>query len=673
MNIKTLAVVSLLFLLPQFTVHSQSVLQMRLNDSTYQIWDKYIKKYAPSDSAFNVVARLASEHYVRGRTAVSAYVYELYEKYFPVYQSEIERRIEICRQKMLTETPQPDTKGIYHEFITKFAPSEDAFVAVQRLADEYIIKKDWDSAAYVYDYYRPYFPDSRYRFEKIIQLLKTQTPGVIATNLGPAINTKMDEWDPSPTPDGRFMFFSASSRPGGKGMTDVWYSKKVNGVWQAAANLGGGINSYNEETVDNVSADGTGLMLSGTFRGTFGKFDIFHAELDSAGWHDLEHYPKPINSEYTDESANITSDGKAILFASDRTGGTGPSVSFGNYYHGSEMGNMDIYIAFITDTGITTPINLGPTINTPFAERSAYLHPDGKTLYFSSNGHPGLGRLDVFKSERLSDTSWTEWSTPVNLGREINSANDDWGYKVNVAGDTAYFAAKDQPDGFGGWDIYSVTLPKFAKPKPVAIIRGIIKDNHNNPLTADIKWEDLVTGEQLGTLHSDPLEGYFFIVLPLGKKYGYFASKDGYYSISGNLDLSKDTVPISKHGDIILVSKKQFADSSAKIVIRNIFFKFDRADLQPESYPELNRLAKFLKQFPGKTVVIEGHTDSTGTHEYNKELSINRAKAVESYLENKGLIHNKFEIRGYGFDKPVAPNDSEENKALNRRVEIYLK
>ena len=275
--------------------------------------------------------------------------------------------------------------------------------------------------------------------------------------------------------------------------------------------------------------------------GTYGEFDIYLAEKDSLSWR-MTHLPYPINTKYHEESGNLTSDGKALLFTSDRPGGIGAYVPINQYfYHGSVMGNMDIYISFLTDSGWSKPINLGPTINTPYAERAAYLHPDGKTLYFSSNGHAGLGRLDVFKSVRLREDSWTEWSEPVNLGKEINTANDDWGYNIDIKGDSAFFAINDAPDGYGNWDIYSVTLPKNAKPEKIIIVRGKVTDSGGNPISCVIKWEDLETGEVIGRLRSDPRDGYYFITLNPGRNYGYFADKSGFYPLSKNINLKKTT------------------------------------------------------------------------------------------------------------------------------------
>lgn len=645
-----------------------------LNDSTYKLWDSYIHEYAPSDSAFLVVVQMASRHFNANRAAVAKYIYEGYRDLFVEMDSVFNSRIHLLEQIMLTQTPELDTRSIYHNFILKNAPSEDAFVAVQRLTDTYVSRKFWDSALFVYEYYRPYFPPSQRRFEKIIEILNAPMENLAIRNLGNMVNTRGNEWDPTPTPDGRYLYFTADSRPGGKGRSDIWVSEKVRGEWQLPTNLGGSINSFRDETIDNVTVDGTTLLLSGDFGGSFGEFDIYIAEKDSSEWKSLTHLPNPINTQYHEESGCLTADGKAMLFTSDRPGGIGPFVAINqNYYHGSTMGNMDIYVSLLNDDGNWgEPINLGPTINTPYAERSVFLHPDGKTLYFSSDGHPGLGRLDVFKSVRLSDSSWTEWSEPVNLGKEINSANDDWGYEVDISGTLAYFAGNNYVIGYGGWDIYSISLPDRVRPERVVTVRGKVTDLKGKPLSSIIKWEDLETGEIVGTLKSDPRDGYYFIALKPGRLYGYYAEKSGYYSTSNNIDLREEYEKSEINENISLASILELQQQNHTIKINNLFFDFNKSELKKESFPELNRLANFLSGNKQIKIVIEGHTDNIGTASHNYELSIARATSVSNFLTVSGIAPDRIKIAGYGANKPIAPNDTEENRALNRRVNIIF-
>ncbi len=655
--------------------NSQTLVKLRteITPETVKEYDEYIREFAPSDSAFRVLTHWANRHYHAKRASVSIYLLEVYKNLFPGLIKAINSDILRLEQIMISQTPEFSTLHLYHDFVKKNAPSDDAFFGLQRIADYYIKDKKWDSCITLFNHYSPVFPEKNEIINDIIEILSAPEQGLIIENLGPNINTRGSEWDPSPTPDGRYLYFSADYRKRGYGGADIWVSQKIEGIWQQAENLSKPINGNRDETIDNVTVDGTTLILSGNFHGSYGAYDIYLAEKDSADWMDLVHLPSPVNSEFHDESGAFSPDGNAIFFTSDRPDGIGPYIPMGQvYYGGTNMGNMDIYVSIASDDGWSEPVNLGSTINTPYAERAVYMHPDGKTLYFSSNGHGGLGRLDVFKTVRLSDTSWTEWSKPINLGKEINSINDDWGYVVDLEGKVAYFAKENADSGYGGWDIYSITLPDVAKPQPFAIITGNVTDVNGKALASNIVWEDLSTGEKVGHLKSDPRDGSYFIVLPLGKKYGYYAERRGFYPISKNIDLTDSTDKITVEEDITLVSVTDMQDKGFSIRVNNVFFDFDEDIIKSESIPELERLYSFLKKLHSYSIIISGHTDDTGNEKHNRDLSKRRAQSVANFLIDKGIEKDRINIKGFGSEKPKAPNDSEYNRALNRRVEIKL-
>ena len=199
------------------------------------------------------------------------------------------------------------------------------------------------------------------------------------------------------------------------------------------------------------------------------------------------------------------------------------------------------------------PINLGKTINTPFSERMPFLHPDGKTLYFSSTGLPGLGRMDIFKATRLRDDSWTEWSEPENLGKVVRGSTN-FGFCVSTDGSVAYVSLDNRKDGNGAGDIYKMTLNAASRPAALATISGIVHDENGAPLTASIKWDDLETAKNAREASSDPTTGGYFITLPLNKNYGYYAEKAGYYPVSSNVDLRGMTTSLNRTENIVLVS-----------------------------------------------------------------------------------------------------------------------
>jgi outer membrane protein OmpA-like peptidoglycan-associated protein len=666
----------IILFLTAISINAQEILKQKndLSEENAIKLTQYVRKYAPSDSALAVVHFIANFHNQRGSYAIAQYSYRFFKPLFPMYNGKFDEKMKEFEELMLYKGCYGDLDVQFRSFIIENAPDDNALLGVQKLAEKHIIKKNWDSAAIIFRAYSTLFPERKHFFDRTIAILEAEEEGLEITNVGLPINTGLSEWDPNPTPDGKYMFFSTNSRTGGFGDDDVWMAKNDDGVWLKPVNLGWNINTTKQETIDNVSADGNLLLLSGEFTETFGKFDIYMSKKEKNGWSTPYHFPAPINTKYQDEGGNLTADGQALLFSSDRPGGIGKFVEWGSkIYHGATHGNMDIYVCLKTKDGWSDPINLGATINTPYAERAPYLHPDGKTLYFSSNGHPGVGRLDVYKTTRLNEDSWTEWSEPVNLGKEINTYSDDWGYIVSLDGDYAYFAGKNRPGGKGGWDIYYVMLPLAGKPGEVVTIEGYLTDEKGNPIEATIRWEDLETGELAGEIKSSPTDGTYFLVLHYGKNYGYFVDKEGYFPASNNVDLRINTGGDSKREDIKLMSIADFLAGKGKARLNNIFFDFDKAQLQSQSRHELKRVLNILNQLQTGTILLEGHTDNLGNKQYNLDLSTQRTQSVIDFLQNNGL-RSKLKLlgKGMGHTKPVAKNDSKTGRALNRRVEISV-
>lgn len=574
----------------------------------------------------------------------------------------------------LTAAATPESVDEYDAFIKERAPAEDAFVAVQRMAEPAEWAKKWDRADSIYEKYRPLFPKMKDRFDKVEAVLNGKDEGLIVRNLGAGINSIMAEYSPVPTADGKHLYFVSDDRPQSPGGEDIFVSELHDSTWGKAQDIGGGVNTASHEFITSITADDNRIIFLGNYpEVSLGHGDLFFVDRTDTGWGAVQHFPAPVNSEYFECDGYLTSDGKALLFTSDRPKGIGDEHHKPELFHGDYWGNTDIYVSLRgADASWGTPINLGPTINTPFAERSPFLHPDGKTLYFSSAGHAGIGRLDVYKCTRLKEDSWTEWSEPVNVGKEINTPGDDWGYRIATSGDVGYFSTAGRPEGFGDDDIYSVTLPKKARPLAVATIHGVVTDPAGHPLDAEIKWDNLELRKNAGTLKSNPQDGKYFIVVPLGVNYGYYAEKKGYYPVSKNVDLRGITESTDRTENIVLVTIEEMKEKETAVRINNIFFEYDRALLKTESYPELDRVAVLLKANPETKVEISGHTDNLGTDAYNVDLSLKRAEAVVAYLITVGCKHGTLQARGYGKSKPVATNDTEEGRQLNRRVEFQF-
>jgi outer membrane protein OmpA-like peptidoglycan-associated protein len=569
------------------------------------------------------------------------------------------------------------TQSDCEQFIMKYKPDNLAFVAVQLLAKSYLNRNEWIEASNLYQKYQIFFPNLAERFTKTIELLNRPAPAKALTkiNLGDSINSKLyDEYTPIISADGRQLYFCriVSDIIFKDGKLKVIKNEDVlvsffNGKeWSRAKNLGAPICTYSHEAPLGISADGTVLLLFGNYSGGIGKGDNFYSEKTDSGWSAVKPFPMPINSDYYDSDAMLTADGKAILFCSDRPGGIGNFHQKDKFSDGEYWGNTDIYVCLKTDSGWSKAINLGPIINTPNSERMPFLHPDGKTLYFSSSGHPGLGQLDVFISTRQSDTSWTKWSEPVNIGKEVNGAENDWGFRITTAGDKAYFAASNLSPEDSTSEIYVIELPPGPWNKMVTTVSGLVTDPEHQPMDAQLKWNDLTLNKPVGEARSDPQTGKYFIALPAGHKYSYHAEKSGYVSQAEYLDLTDKSQFTEYTLNIILYPIKKI-DIPLKLVI---FFDIDKFELLPDSFLELDRWVKILNENPNLRLEIHGHTDDTGTIEHNQILSQRRAEAVMNYLINHDVIRQRMWAKGFGKQRQIAANDTEDGRQQNRRVEI---
>ncbi|OGU60838.1 MAG: hypothetical protein A2X64_04535 [Ignavibacteria bacterium GWF2_33_9] len=556
-------------------------------------------------------------------------------------------------------------------FIQTNPNTEDAFVALQRYIKPEIDAKNYEGALAKINKFEKYFQNNSSKISKLKRILQEKPEKVPQVALPNQLNTSNDEYSPIISIDGKRLFFVRIDSPNSYGGEDIFYSDIENGNYSTSKNIGVPINTYSHEALTSISADGTELCIFGNYPCNFEDGNLYYSKLSNKGWSAPIPFPEPINSNRWDGDGYFTSDGKAIIFTSDRLGGTPPFTPKDTKYHGSTWGNTDLYVCEKHGKGWSKPINLGTVINTPFAERKPYLHPDGKTLYFSSEGHAGLGGLDVFVAKRLDENSWTKWSEPVNLSKEINSCNDDWGYKISTDGTQAIFSKEVVENGKINMDIFTLNLPQEAKPEQVFTVSGKVTDEKGNPLEADLIWEDVNSGKQIGNLKSNVNTGEYYLVIPFGKKLGYYASKEGYYETSNFLDLSAEKQKTDNvKQDIVLVSIKKMIEEGQSVRMNNIFFDYDKYELKEESFPELERLLKILNNNKSVKIQISAHTDDQGSDIYNKKLSENRAQAVVDYLAAKGIERDRLKAVGYGESKPIADNTTEEGRAQNRRVEF---
>lgn len=548
----------------------------------------------------------------------------------------------------------------FNNYITNARDTEVAFVALQRLIEPALLKKNYLAALDTIRGYRKYFKADN---EKINQLIKTlmASDTVAIRSIGKNVNTTNDEYAPYITADGKQLYFCGKRRNDNLGGEDIFVSEFLDSVWSEAQLVGELCTRSHNEAPLSISTDGNTMFL-------FKNSNIYYTIKSENGWKKPEQVMMLNTETEWEADAILTADGKAMLFVSDRPGGVGLYRPINEMYHGTYNGNTDIYVTEKLPQGWKEPVNLGTTINTFYSERSPFLHPDMKTLYFSSEGHGGLGRLDIFKSTRLSDTSWTKWSEPVHLGRDVNTPKDDWGYRITTDGTKAYFALSENDN----YDIAIFDLPIHLRPEMIATIEGKLTGTDKRSVTGKIIWEDLQAGKIVGEATINPATGKYFVTMPLGRKYGVYIQSDEFFPLSTFVDLTDTLKPVDMEFNLEVPTIEEVVSEGKTVKLNNLFFDHDKYELKPESYPELNRLLKFIDDYDVELIEIGGHTDNSGSEAYNKKLSNQRANAVKEYL----MLHNcdaeKLKTVGYGASKPVSDNSTEEGRAKNRRVEIKI-
>ncbi len=483
-------------------------------------------------------------------------------------------------------------------------------------------------------------------------------------NLGPSINSEHAEYFPCLTVDGNTLLFTRRlplpESPQGFN-EDFYLAKKENDKWNPAQNIGLPINTQNNEGAPSLSADGQLLIFTaceiygnyGGGRRGLGSCDLFYTSRNGNQWRKPINLGNTINSNNWETQPSFSSDGKTLYFIRGKRNRTGNRTG-------------DIYVSSLNDDGSwSKPEALGPQINTLKNEESVFIHPDGKTLYFSSNGHLGLGGLDIFRSIKQEDGSW---SKAENLGYPINSNNNENSLLVSSDGKSAYFAS-DREDGYGDLDLYQFDLPKNLRPEPVTYFAGTIFDKETKaPLAAKFELIDLKTGKLVIESYSSETNGEFLVSLPLGHDYALNASRNGYLFYSENFSLSSNVIDTPVKKDVPL-TPIQVGES---IVLKNIFFETGSYQLKESSKIELNKLVEFLQKNVNLSIEIGGHTDTVGNPSANQELSNKRAEAVKNFLTNNQVAASRLQAKGYGQNKPIASNDSEKGRAKNRRTEFTI-
>ena len=779
---------------------------------------------------------------------------QLLEKFYAIYGNEFSEEIknENYQRTLLAENLQlklpfnQNKLTFYDEFIRLAAPSDRAFMALQNLIAPDLQAKKWKQAAATVQKYQPFFGNGNHKISRLLEMLNASTDKSVKINsLTGDVNTEQGgEFSPVFPSGEKRMYFCGTGRTDNIGGEDIFVSEHDGKVWTKPTVIDKFSTANFNDAPVSISTDGTQMLFVRN-----GKF--FTAHKTSLSWTIPELLDGPFYSFGKVLDGAFTPDGKGVLFTATHTDKIWRF--FGD--NADIFSQTDIFVSLRDENNFWShPVNIGKNVNTQQNERSPFLHADMKTLYFSSDGHGGFGKMDVYKSERLSDSCWTCWSTPENIGKELNTIGDDIGFKISVNGDKAYFArsnnmltsvsvlmlidvsgsmsgqkldkvkfltrnvlkqtAKSKIEtallsysgqcnlpltdscGFdaslrlkqqfidnlvstgktttseaykaavsylqrnalpqstqkfiivitdedicvcnkpeiafqlmeksgksgvceslvfdisedsvlfsnfktqnpalpasrlfslitdtnnkslsaenlnltGFEDLYEAVLPLKMRPDVVSTIAGKIKKADDKPVSAKVIWNDIASGKNNGILYSDPADGSYYLVLPHGKFYGYYAEADSLLNESYHLDLKSEKSAKHIVNDMRLFKIDELVASGEALRLNNVFFNFDESSLLPESLNELMRWAEIIKNKKLK-VEISGHTDSVGAELYNLKLSEKRAEAVKNFLISQGCNANALHSSGYGKSQPHTSNSTDKGRALNRRVELKI-
>jgi len=559
------------------------------------------------------------------------------------------------------------------DYIETTAPIEAYYLLAQANHVQYRFAKALEYYNLYLNYVTDLNPDAvdevKFMIEKTYNARKlVDNPvSIRIENLGQNVNSQYPEYSPMISANKDYIIFTSrrENSTGGKkdekGMfyEDIYITRFVNGKWEKAQPIKGKINTIGHEASISLSHDEKMLFI---YRDDKGDGNIYVSQFENGDWTKPEKMPEPINSPYWETHASLAPDGKTLYFVSDRPGG---------------FGGRDIYKTIHLGGGKWTDAeNLGATINTKYDEEAPFILADGVTLYFSSQGHENMGGFDIFVTTISEDGFW---ATPENIGYPINTTEDDVFYYPTADEKYAVFSTSRQRRGLGDLDINYLTI---IKPKKKYIsVRGRTADDATfKALEADISFTDAETGQIIAKMQTEDNTGQYKITLPMGRTYLLEGRTEGYRKASREFHISENEQRAFINIDLFLIkllsdTAKATADDVAvgeKIILNNIFYDFDKSDLRPESKEELDRLIKLMRDIPTLVIELSSHTDIIGTHEYNMKLSQDRAQSVVDYLVKNGISKDRLVAKGYGFTQPIASNETDEGRQLNRRTEFKI-
>lgn len=510
------------------------------------------------------------------------------------------------------------------------------------------------------------------------------------------LNTEYSEYRPKINGDETEMYFT-SRRPFGNDpkmdedglyYEDIYFSKKENGKWTTPVRVDGAINSDSHDACLYLSPDGQNMIIYRTSLENNNEGGIYQSQLSDGKWSDPKLMIAEVNSDYWETDANISADGNTLFYTSDKPGG---------------QGGRDIWQMKKLPTGEWAKVqNLGYPVNSQLDEEAPYLHPDGKTLYFSSKSHSTMGGFDAYSTTLNEDGTWSE---PKNLGYPINTTGDDVFYFPTNDGKKAYFSSFRE-GGKGQQDIYMIEIPSYDL-KTLAVYKGLAQYT-DGKVIKDLEIEITKTSNQeQGNYRPNNITGNFLFILQPGETfYVDYKLRDltlrdtiivpnegGVYDILKIVTVIDNQLVLQDaeivDGKLVAIQPENITElteteltetlnSGKPVILNDLYFVYDKTKLISDSKPDLSKLINYMKDNPKAKIVLEGHTDFKGTDAYNQNLSEQRSQKVKNELVASGIDPNRISTKGYGESKPIANNtnpdgtDNPEGRQKNRRVEVKI-
>ncbi len=513
---------------------------------------------------------------------------------------------------------------------------------------------------------------------------------VIITNLGDSINSEYDDYNPVLSNMDSLLYFTSrryhekrdKRNPyDNKYYEDVYVSSlSEKGVWLGAEPMSKKINDKGNNAIAGISSEGNSLYI---YFGDENGGDIRRSDynLKKSTWKKPKKISRKLRSDQAEGSVFLTHSGDTMYFIS-----ASEELS---------LGGKDILFTVKDERGKwTEPQNLGSLINSPYDEEGIYLTPAGDEMYFGSKGHNSMGGYDIFYTRVQDDGTWSD---PENMGYPVNTPDDDLFFSLSYNGKHAYFTTI-RDGGIGAKDIYKITflgsekelimvredimiasLPDtikkgfFTLPEEIHIdsfyyLTGKVVDKETgDPILGKMEFIDIDNSQIVATAVSAD-SGRYTVKFPEPKSYGVeIIAKDYlFYLDVVDMTLASTDDPMIRNFELEKIQV------GTKVVLENIYFETGKAVLKPESYTQLDQVIELLENNETLRMEISGHTDNTGSLRVNTKLSEERAKAVVDYLVANGIDKDRLEWKGYAYTQPVAPNDTPEGRAKNRRVEFEV-